>query len=108
MDDFGNYNFSSEFQFDIDFGFGGEFDFGFGGDINFLSKQEIGNFDGAFVGDNLFDYDGILIGWSIEDFVQLWCRCHCGKRQPNWHFKIESVQKLCWYPVGESDRLNSV
>jgi hypothetical protein len=61
-------NFSSEFQFDCVFGFDGEFEFGFGGDFNFLSAQESG-FGGASLGDNQFDNDGILIDYSIKDYV---------------------------------------
>ena len=67
-DAFPSNDFSSEFQFDCAFGFDREFNFGLGGDFNFLSVQESG-FGGAPLGDESFDYDGISIDYSIEDYV---------------------------------------
>ena len=89
-------DFSSEFQFDCAFGFDGEFDFGFGGDFNFLSAQESG-FGGSPLGDDQFDYDGVLIDYSIEDYVAFRRRRRRRIRHSNRHFRIESVKKSCWY-----------
>ena len=89
-------NFSLEFQFDCAFGFDGEFNFGFGGDFNFLSAHESG-FGGSPLGDDQFDYDGVSINYSIEDYVAFRRRrrrCNC---RTNHHFRIESVKKSCWY-----------
>ena len=61
-------DFSSEFQFDCAFGFDGEFDFGFGGNFNFLRAHESG-FGGSPLGDDPFEYDGVSIDHSIEDYV---------------------------------------
>ena len=95
-DAFPPINFSSEFQFDCAFGFDGEFDFGFGTDFNFLSAQESG-FGGASFGADPFDYDGVSIDCSIEDYVSFrHHRCH-RIRRTNHHFWIESVKKSCWY-----------
>ena len=41
---------------------------GLGGDFNFLSAQESG-FVGSPLGDDQFDYDGVSIDYSIEDYV---------------------------------------
>ena len=89
-------NFSLEFQFDCAFGFDGEFNFGFGGDFNFLSVQESG-FGGASFGADPFDYDGIPIDCSIEDYVSFMRRRRLRIRRSNCHFWIESVKKSCWY-----------
>ena len=84
-DAFPSDDFSSEFQFDCAFGFDGEFDFGFGGDFNFLSA------------DDQFEYDGVSIDHSIEDYVAFRRRRHRRIRRTNRHFRIESVKKSCWY-----------
>ena len=95
-DAFPSNDFSSEFQFDCAFGFDGEFDFGFWGDFNFLSAQESG-FGGASLGDDQFHYDGVLIDYSIEDYVAFRRRRRCRIHRTNHHFRIESVKKPCWY-----------
>jgi hypothetical protein len=95
-DTFPPNEFSSEFQFDCAFGFDGEFDFGFGGDFNFLSAQESG-FGGASFGANPFDYDGVSIDCSIEDYVSFRRHRRRHIRRTNCHFRIESVKKSCWY-----------
>jgi hypothetical protein len=78
-------DFSSEFQFDCAFGFDGEFDFGFGGDFNFLSAHE-NEFGGSPHGDNQFEYDGISIDHSSEDYVEF-RRRRCRRiRRTNRHF----------------------
>ena len=77
-------DFSSEFQFDCSFGFDGEFDFGFGGDFDFL-------------GDDQFEYDGVSIDHSIEDYVAFRRRRRRRIRRTNRHFRIESVKSSCWY-----------
>ena len=92
-DAFPSSDFSSEFQFDCAFGFDGEFDFGFWGDFNFLSAQESGH----HLGDDQFDYDGVSIDYSIEDYVAFRRRRRCRIRRTNCHFRIESVKKSCWY-----------
>ena len=95
-DAFPSNDFSSEFQFECAFGFDREFDFGFGGDFNFLSAQESG-FGGASFGADPFDYDGVSIDCSIEDYVSFRRRRRCRIRQSNRHFRIESVKKSCLY-----------
>jgi hypothetical protein len=95
-DAFLSNDFSSEFQFDCAFGLDGEFDFGFGGDFNFLSTHESG-FGGSPLGDDQFEYDGVSIDHSIEDYVAFRHRRRRRIRRTNRHFRIESVKKSCWY-----------
>ena len=77
-------DFSSEFQFDCAFGFDGEFDFGFGGDFDFFGEDQ-------------FEYDGVSIDHSIEDYVAFRRRRRRRIRRTNRHFRIESVKFSCWY-----------
>ena len=77
-------DFSSEFQFDCSFGFDGEFDFGFGGDFDFFGEDQ-------------FEYDGVSIDHSVEDYVAFRRRRRRRIRRTNRHFRIESVKKSCWY-----------
>ena len=93
-DAFLSNDFSSEFQFDCAFVFDGEFDFGFGGDFNFLSVHESG-FGGSPLGDDPFEYDGVSIDYSIEDYVAFRRRRRRRIRRTNRHFRIESVKKSC-------------
>jgi hypothetical protein len=95
-DAFPSNDFSSEFQFDCAFGFDGEFDFGFGGDFNFLSAHDSG-FGGSPLGDDQFEYDGVSIDHSIEDYVAFRRHCRRHIHRTNHHFRIESVKKSCWY-----------
>jgi hypothetical protein len=95
-DAFPSNNFSLEFQFDCAFGLDGEFDFGFGGDFNFLSAQESG-FGGASFGADPFDYDGVSIDCSIEDYVLFRRHRRLRIHRSNRHFRIESVKKSCLY-----------
>jgi hypothetical protein len=84
-DAFLSNDFSSEFQFDCAFGLDGEFDFGFGGDFNFLSTHESG-FGGSPLGDDQFEYDGVSIDHSIEDYVAFRHRRRRRIRRTNRHF----------------------
>ena len=68
---------------------------GLGGDFNFLSVQESG-FGGASFGADPFDYDGVSIDCSIEDYVSFRHHCCCRICRTNHQFWIESVKKSCW------------
>jgi hypothetical protein len=62
---------------------------GLGGDFNFLSAQESGH----QLGDDQFDYDGVSIDYSIEDYVAFRRRRRRRIRRTNRHFRIESIKK---------------